>query len=396
VGDIESRPFLEAIRQLRLDLGTDRTLFVHVTLVPYIKSAREMKTKPTQHSVKALREIGIQPDVLVCRTEQPMPRELREKIGLFCNVPVDAVVEARDVSTIYEVPLVFHRGGLDELLMKKLGLSGPVPDLTEWEEFVETIRSAPERVTIAICGKYVHLHDAYKSIIEASTHGGVAARARVDLRWVDSEEVATGDVEAIFRGVDGILVPGGFGQRGTDGMVRAVQHAREQGIPFLGICLGFQCMIIEFARNVLGLAAASSSEFDASTPDPVIDLMNDQRAIDTMGGTMRLGAYPCSVTLQTRAGEAYGVSEITERHRHRYEFNNTYRRAFEQAGFTFSGVNRERDLVEIAELPDHPWFLGVQFHPELKSRPHEPHPIFRAFVRAAVRRRKEGTVRAGG
>jgi len=395
VGDIESLPFLEAIRQLRLELGPENTVFIHVTLVPYIKSAREMKTKPTQHSVKALREIGIQPDVLVCRTEQPLHRELREKIGLFCNVPVDAVVEARDVPTIYEVPLIFHRGGLDSLLMRKLGLTGHEPDLGSWEELVEVIRSAPERVTIAICGKYVHLHDAYKSIIEACTHGGVAARARVELRWVDSEEVASGDAEAIFRGVDGILVPGGFGQRGTDGMVHAVAYAREHGIPFFGICLGFQCMIIEYARHALGLEAASSSEFDASTPHPVIDLMHDQRTIETMGGTMRLGAYGCSLAPHTRAGEAYGAPTITERHRHRYEFNNQYRRAFEQAGFVFSGMNPERDLVEIAELPEHPWFVGVQFHPELKSRPLAPHPLFREFVRAAVRRRKEGTVRAG-
>ncbi len=396
VGDIESLPFLEAIRQLRLELGADRTVFVHVTYVPFIKASREMKTKPTQHSVKALREIGIQPDVLICRTEHPMHRELREKIGLFCNVEVESVIEARDVSTIYEVPLVFHRGGLDQTLMHKLRLEGGEPDLTRWEEMVEIVKTSPKVVTIAICGKYVHLHDAYKSIIEACTHGGVANRTRVELRWVDSEEVATGDPEHLFEGVDGILVPGGFGQRGTDGMIRAVRYAREHRIPYFGICLGFQCMMIEFARNVLGLTGANSSEFDTSTPAPVIHLMADQRDVSDLGGTMRLGAYACVLSDGSTAASAYGTLDVAERHRHRYEFNNDYRQTFENAGMRLSGINPDRDLVEIGELVDHPWFVGVQFHPELRSRPRDAHPLFRAFVGAAVKRRKDQAVRTGG
>jgi CTP synthase len=396
VGDIESLPFLEAIRQLRLELGPENTVFVHVTLVPYIKASREMKTKPTQHSVKELREIGIQPDVLICRTEQPMHRDLREKIALFCNVDVNAVIEARDVSSIYEVPLVFHRGGLDDLLIGKLRLPAGEADLSAWEDMVECITSSPERLTIAICGKYVHLHDAYKSIIEACTHGGVASRARVDLRWVDSEEVNERNPEDIFAGVDGILVPGGFGQRGTDGMVRAVRYARESGIPFFGICLGFQCMMIDFARNVCGFTDANSSEFDGATPHPVIDLMSDQAELEELGGTMRLGAQDCDLRTGSRAFEAYGTPRVSERHRHRYEFNNDYRERFEGRGMIFSGTNPDRDLVEIGELPDHPWFVGVQFHPELKSRPRVPHPLFSAFVRAALHHSKKEAIRAGG
>lgn len=397
VGDIESLPFLEAIRQLRLELGYENTLFVHVTLVPYIKASREMKTKPTQHSVKALREIGIQPDVLICRTEQPMHRELREKIGLFCNVEVDSVIEAPDVPTIYDVPLVFHRNGLDQSIVRRMHMEGTEPDLSRWEEMVEIIKGSPERVTIAICGKYVHLHDAYKSIIEAITHGGVANRTRVELRWVDSEQVTSDDPEKLFEGVDGILVPGGFGQRGTAGMVRAVRYARERSIPYFGICLGFQCMAIDFARNVCGLEHANSSEFDAQTPHPVIDLMPDQLEVTDKGGTMRLGAYPCEMTPDSVVARAYASTSIEERHRHRYEFNNEYRPGFEDKGLLFSGRNPERDLVEIAELPGHPWFVGVQFHPELKSRPGDPHPLFRAFVKAAVTHKKsQEMIRAGG
>ncbi len=395
VGDIESLPFLEAIRQLRLDVGYNNSVFVHLTLVPYIKASREMKTKPTQHSVKELRGIGIQPDILICRTEQPLLRELREKIALFCNVAVDCVIEAKDVASIYEVPLVFHRDGLDDLLIRQMNLDAGDADLTEWRSMVDLIVRPPETLTIAICGKYVHLRDAYKSIIEAIGHGGVAARAGVELRWVDSEEVEVGDPERLFEGVDGILVPGGFGERGTDGMVRAVRHARESGIPFFGICLGVQCMVIEFARNVLGLDGANSSEFNASTPHPIIDLMADQQNVEEMGGTMRLGAYECTITPDTRAEEAYGTRQISERHRHRYEFNNAYRKRFEEHGMIFSGIHTPKKLVEIAEIPDHPWFVGVQFHPELKSRPGKPHPLFREFVRAAQRRRKGEVVGAG-
>ena len=395
VGDIESLPFLEAIRQLRLDVGYNNSVFVHLTLVPYIKASREMKTKPTQHSVKELRGIGIQPDILICRTEQPLLRELREKIALFCNVAVDCVIEAKDVASIYEVPLVFHRDGLDDLLIRQMNLDAGDADLTEWRSMVDLIVRPPETLTIAICGKYVHLRDAYKSIIEAIGHGGVAARAGEELRWVDSEEVEVGDPERLFEGVDGILVPGGFGERGTDGMVRAVRHARESGIPFFGICLGVQCMVIEFARNVLGLDGANSSEFNASTPHPINDLMADQQNVEEMGGTMRLGAYECTITPDTRAEEAYGTRQISERHRHRYEFNNAYRKRFEEHGMIFSGIHTPKKLVEIAEIPDHPWFVGVQFHPELKSRPGKPHPLFREFVRAAQRRRKGEVVGAG-
>jgi CTP synthase len=354
-----------------------------------------MKTKPTQHSVKALREIGIQPDVLVCRTENPMHRDLREKIALFCNVAVDSVIEARDVTSIYEVPLMFHRGGLDALLIRRLGISAGPVDLAGWEEMVEFILMAKERVVIAICGKYVHLHDAYKSIIEAITHGGVAAGTGVEIRWVDSESVTRSSAAGLFDGADGILVPGGFGQRGTDGMVRAVQYAREAGIPFFGICLGFQCMMIEFARHVLGLADANSSEFDPNTSNPVIDLMPEQTNVHEKGGTMRLGAYRCELLAGSRARAAYGGDSVQERHRHRYEFNNAYRERFEGRGIRFSGIHPARGLIEIAELEAHPWFVGVQFHPELRSRPQDPHPLFFAFVRAALERRKEAAVRAG-
>ncbi len=396
VGDIESLPFMEAIRQLRLEVGVRNSVFVHLTLVPYIRASEELKTKPTQHSVKALREIGIQPDILLCRTEQPLHRELREKIALFCNVHVDSVIEARDVRSIYEVPLMFHRDRLDDLLIEQLRVDAGRADLSDWEAMVDLILAPAERVTIAICGKYVHLHDAYKSIIEAITHGGVAVGTGVDLRWVDSEEVEGGDPKRLFEGVDGILVPGGFGQRGTDGMVRAIRFARENDVPFFGICLGVQCMVIEFARNVLGLKGAHSSEFDPTTPHPIIDLMPEQLEVTEKGGTMRLGQYDCEILPGTRAAEAYGARAISERHRHRYEFNNAYRESFEAAGMVFSGIHREKNLVEIAELPDHPWFLGVQFHPELKSRPGSPHPLFRGFVRAAQRKRKEEVVRADG
>ncbi len=385
VGDIESLPFLETIRQLRLDLGRDRTLFVHLTLVPYIRAARELKTKPTQHSVKELREIGIQPDILLCRTEVPLGIDLREKIALFCSVPPEAVIEAADVPSIYEVPLMLHRGGLDRLIIQRLGLTPPHPlDLGPWEELVRVIHEAPRTVPIAVCGKYTHLQDAYKSIVEAMTHAGIANNVRVEIRWVESEEVEKEGPERLFDGAQGILVPGGFGGRGIEGMIQAIRHARERKIPFFGICLGMQCATIEFARDRAGLSEANSTEFAPATPDPVIHLLPGQTEDGPRGGTMRLGLYPCVLEEKSRARAAYSAPEIRERHRHRLEFNNDYRDRLRQAGLRLSGICPENDLVEIIELADHPWFVGVQFHPELRSRPRRAHPLFRAFIAAAA------------
>ncbi len=394
MGDIEGLPFLEAIRQMRLDLGPRRTLFLHVTLVPYIRAAQELKTKPTQHSVKGLREIGIQPDILICRSEVPVSPELREKIALFCNVPTRCVIENPDVRSIYELPLILHRGGLDAIALDLMGLESPrEPDLRPWEETVRRIVDAPGRVKIAVCGKYTNLQDAYKSVLEAFVHAGAVNGVQVEIRWVESTELEEHPPAQFLEGVDGILVPGGFGDRGIEGMIRAVEYARLHGVPFLGICLGLHCSAVEFARNVCGMDRANSAEFDEGTPDPVIYLMPEQLAYTTKGGTMRLGAYECRIAPGSRAHDAYGLDQIRERHRHRYEFNNEYKSTLEARGMVFSGVCPENDLVEILELKDHPWFVAVQFHPELRSRPRSPHPLYRAFVAAAVRHRGEA---AGG
>ena len=383
VGDIESLPFLEAIRQLRLELSSVNTLFIHVTLVPHLGAAREIKTKPTQHSVKELRAIGVQPDVLLCRSEVPLPQEVKEKIGLFCNVPTQAVIEAIDVASIYEVPLMFHRGGLDDLIVTMLRLDAGPADLRVWQQFQERMKAARDVVTISVVGKYTHLRDAYKSIQEAITHGGVANGVNVKVEWVDSERIEMDGPEALLGSSHGILIPGGFGDRGTEGMVQAARYARERSVPFFGICLGMQCGVIEFSRDVVGLAGADSSEFDPKTPHPVIGLLESQHGVTKKGGTMRLGAYRCVLTPGSRAAEAYAAPEVAERHRHRYEFNNDYLKRLEEKGLRVTGLYPELNLVEIVELPDHPWFVGVQFHPELRSRPDQPHPLFKGFIRAA-------------
>jgi CTP synthase len=388
VGDIESLPFLEAIRQLRLDLKRDNTLFVHLTLVPYMKGAREIKTKPTQHSVKALREIGIQPDILLCRSEIPLTEDVREKIGLFCNVSNDAVIDALDVGSIYEVPLMFNAGGLDQLVVNMLKLECPPPRLDDWKEMVDKIYNAPEEVVIAVCGKYTHLRDAYKSIQESIVHAGVANDCRVRIDWVDSEKVESVGADRLLGGADGLLVPGGFGERGIEGMVSAVTWAREKGVPFFGICLGMHCAVIEAARNLCGMAGAHSSEFEPSTPFPVIDLMPDQRGQSKMGGTMRLGRYDCKLDPGSKAYEAYGEEMISERHRHRYELNDVLKERLAGGGLRVSGTATYQGLSEIVEISDHPWFVGVQFHPEFKSRPNRAHPLFREFVKAALGRRR--------
>jgi len=382
-GDIESQPFLEAIRQLRLELGRDKTLFIHLTLVPYIRAAKELKTKPTQHSVKGLREIGIQPDILLCRTEVPLSREIRNKIAMFCNVKEEAVIEARDVPSIYHVPINFHREGLDDIVVQLLKLDSQPPDLEEWQAMLKRMAAIEEEVDIAICGKYVHLNDAYKSIIEAFTHAGIENDVKVNIVWVDAEDIDADTVDKLLGDVSGVLIPGGFGERGISGKITAVEYVRSHGIPFLGICLGLQCAVIEFARNVCGLAGADSSEFDPDTEDPVIDLMESQKATSDKGGTMRLGSYPCVIKPGTLAMKCYGEEKIGERHRHRWEVNNSYRDVFAKHGLVISGTSPDDNLVEIIEIPDHPFFIAVQFHPELKSRPNRAHPLFRELVKSA-------------
>ncbi len=384
VGDIESLPFLEAIRQMGLEHGHRNTMFIHVTLVPYITTAGEFKTKPTQHSVRALREIGIQPDMLLCRSAQPISESLRQKISLFCSVPTRSVIPAEDVTTIYEVPQKFHEQGLDDIVCEHFGFQLPPPDLTEWEQMVERINYPKHLVKIAICGKYVNLKDAYKSIIEAFIHAGVSSDAEVKLIWVSSEDIKHSGAEKLLQGVDGLLIPGGFGERGVEGKIDAIRYVRERNIPFLGICLGMQCAVIEYARHVCGLPDAHSYEFYRDLKHPVIHLMADQEGVSELGGTMRLGAYPCVLTEGSKAYEAYGVKEVSERHRHRYEVNNAYREMLTEKGLLLSGLSPDGRLVEIVEVPSHPWFVGVQFHPELKSRPTKPHPLFRDFVKAAV------------
>ena len=388
VGDIESLPFLEAIRQIKYEVGRENVLFVHVTLVPYLSKAGELKTKPTQHSVKELRSIGIQPDIIVCRTEQPIPRDMKEKIGLFCNVDGDSVVENSDADTLYEVPLMLHKEGLDKLVIKKLGLECGDADLTEWIEIVNKEKSLKNEVNIALVGKYVELRDAYKSVAEALGHGGLANGAKVCIKWVHSEEVNEENYKEVLKDIDGIIIPGGFGNRGIEGKILAARYARENLVPYFGICLGMQIAVIEYARNVVNLKDAHSTELDEATPYGVIHLMPDQADVDEKGGTMRLGLYPCKLYPDTKALEAYGEELIFERHRHRYEVNNEYRDLMVEKGMTISGLSPDERLVEMMELKNHPWFVGCQFHPELKSRPNRPHPLFREFIKAALVNKK--------
>ncbi len=389
VGDIEGQPFLEAIRQFALDVGRENCLYIHLTLVPYLKAAAELKTKPTQHSVGALRAIGIQPDILICRTEHPIPQDERDKIALFCNLDRKAVIEERDREfSIYEVPLSLVNNGLDDLIVKRLGLKANPLNIDDWRELVERIKKPKYEVTIAIVGKYMKHRDAYKSVYESLDHSGIANHARVLVRRVEAEDVQRMGAENILAGVDGVLVPGGFGMRGIEGKIEAIGYARRKKIPFFGICLGMQCAAIEFARTELGLADANSTEFDTATHNPVIALMADQQSVTERGGTMRLGLCPCVLTPGSHAHEAYGRDKIGERHRHRFEFNNDYRQRFEDAGFVPTGISPDGELVEIVELKDHPWFLAVQFHPEFLSKPTAAHPLFREFVAAALRRRE--------
>ncbi len=386
-GDIESLPFLEAIRQMKLEAGWQNALSIHVTLVPYIATAGELKTKPTQHAVKEMREIGIQPDVLLCRSQMPLSRTVKEKIALFSNVAIEAVIGALDVGCIYEVPLMLHAEGLDELITERLNIWSRAPDLGPWQRIVSRFKS-PSRgtVKIGIVGKYVHLKDSYKSLHEALVHGGLSSDCRVELEYIDSEQVEQQGPEALLANLDAVLVPGGFGDRGTEGKIAAIGYARQNKVPFFGICLGMQLAVVEYARQVASLANANSSEFDKDTPYAVIDLMPEQRGVRNKGATMRLGAYPCVLTAGSLAADAYGTTEISERHRHRYEFSNDFRDQLVEAGMVLSGTSPDKRLVEMIELREHPFFVGCQFHPEFKSRPVAPHPLFARFVRAALER----------
>lgn len=399
IGDIESLPFLEAIRQFKADAGKDNVLYIHLTLVPYIATAGELKTKPTQHSVKELRSIGIQPDILLCRTDRFLTKDIKTKIALFCNVSVDAVITAKDVECIYEVPLVFHKEGLDDKIVEQLNIWTRSPRLDNWETLIQNIKNPANDVKIALVGKYVNLMDSYKSLNEALRHGGIPNDSRVDIVFVDSETIDKDNVGRLLADADGVLVPGGFGSRGIEGKICAAKHARENKIPFFGICLGMQIAVIEFARHVAAMAGAHSQEFDKNTSYPVIFLMSEwyddktgsiqkRDVTSDKGGTMRLGAYPCNIEQETSAYQAYGVSKISERHRHRYEFNNAYKEVLEQKGLVISGISPSGELVEIVEVKDHPWFLGCQFHPEFKSRPMAPHPLFREFIRASLENAK--------
>ncbi len=389
VGDIESLPFLEAIRQYKTDVGREDVMYIHVTLVPYIPTAAELKTKPTQHSVKELRGIGIQPDVIVCRSGKPLSDDLKAKIALFCDIDQEAVISNPDVETIYEVPLWFEEAGLGELIIKRLGLQCGQRDLVIWQEFVEKIKNPRFTVDIALVGKYVSLPDAYLSVVEALHHAGVAHETAVRIHWVDSEKIETEGAEQLLAGMDGILVPGGFGYRGVEGKIRAAGFAREQKIPYLGICLGLQCAVVEFARHVCGLTGANSTEFEPETAHPVIDLLPEQKGIKDLGGTMRLGIQPIRLLPGSKAHASYGQEVIHERHRHRYEVNNRYFEEFRKHGLLISGVLADRDLAEVVEISGHPWFVAAQYHPELKSRPHKPHPLFHGFVGAALEHCKQ-------
>jgi CTP synthase len=387
VGDIESLPFLEAIRQMRNDVGRDNSLFVHVTLVPYIHASGEQKTKPTQHSVKELRSIGIQPDILLCRTDRFLSKDLKAKISLFCNVSEECVITAKDVDTIYEVPIVFHQEQLDQCLVRLLGLPDEEPDLSQWENLVDRLRHPKDDVTIGIVGKYVEFEDSYKSLKEAIVHGAVAHNLRAEIRWIEAEGIEGENWQSQLENLDGILVPGGFGKRGISGMIRAIEYARTRQVPFFGICLGMQCAVIEFSRHVCGLEGADSSEFDPATPHRVIYKLRELRGIDDLGGTMRLGAWPCLLESDSQAHRAYGVVEISERHRHRYEFNREYEETLVAHGLRITGSTPDGTYVEIVEIPEHPWFLGCQFHPEFKSKPIRPHPLFQAFIGASYKNR---------
>ncbi|SHH51179.1 CTP synthase [Clostridium grantii] len=387
-GDIESLPFLEAIRQIKYDVGRENVCFIHVTLVPYLKKAGELKTKPTQHSVKELRGIGIQPDIIVCRSEQPLPASVKKKIGLFCNVDEEAVIQNLDARNLYDVPLMMHEEGLDTYVCEKLKLKCNEIDNSEWIQLVEKVNNLSKSTTIALVGKYVELHDAYLSVVEALSHGGYANDADVKIKWINAEEVNKENYEELLQDVDGILVPGGFGDRGLEGKVLAVRYARENKVPFFGICLGMQCAVIEYARTVLNFTDANSSEINPETKYPVIDLMPDQKDVDEKGGTMRLGLYPCKLKKGSNAAAAYKEEIIYERHRHRYEYNNEYRTQIINAGLEITGVSPDDRLVEIVEVKDHPWFVATQFHPEFKSRPNRPHPLFRDFIEAALKETK--------
>ncbi|MBI1845671.1 MAG: CTP synthase [Candidatus Rokubacteria bacterium] len=388
VGDIEGLPYLEAIRQFKKDVGREHVIYIHLTLVPFMQAAQELKTKATQHSVKELRAIGIQPDILLCRTDRYLSPAIKAKIALFCDVEEEAVITAKDVETIYEVPLVFHKEGLDGIIVRLLGLPDRPADLARWEQVVQRVKAPRAEARIAVVGKYVELRDSYKSLAEALVHGAIANEARAEVVWVDAEQIERDGPDAHFGQVDGILVPGGFGDRGHEGKIQAVRYAREHGVPYFGICLGMQCAVIEYARNVCGIVQANSSEFDAGTPHPVVDLLPEQRAVADKGGTMRLGLYPIVLAEGSAASRLYGEGIIRERHRHRYEVNNDYLKTLEKNGLHISGLWAEKQLVEIIEIPDHPFFVAGQFHPEFRSRPWDPHPLFAGFLRAAIQHRQ--------
>lgn len=383
VGDIESQPFLEAFRQFQAEVGKENAIMIQVTLIPYLKASGEMKTKPTQMSVKQLQSMGIWPDILVCRSDYPVDSKMKEKIALFCNVKKEHVLQNLDAPSLYEVPLMLEEEHLAQAVCECLQLPCPEPDLKDWKQMVENIHASERKVVIAIVGKYVALHDAYLSVVEAVTHGGIANKVKVNIKWVDAEELTKDNVEKFLQDVDGLIVPGGFGVRGTEGKILAIRYARTRKLPFLGICLGMQLSIVEFARNVLGLEKASSSEFDKDTPDPVIALMEEQNGVENLGGTLRLGAYPCVLKEGSLARRLYGTQEISERHRHRYEVNNQYREAMEEAGMTLSGLSPDGQIVEMVELEKHPFFIATQAHPEFKSRPNHAHPLFSGLVKAA-------------
>ena len=391
VGDIESQPFLEAIRQIAAERGRQNVMFLHVSLIVAIPGTGELKSKPTQHAAKELLSVGIQPDVIICRSDEPIPREILEKISLFCNIPVENAIPNLSADLLYEIPLMLEDEGLADVVVRRLALSCHAPDLSGWKAMVERAKHPKHEVEIALVGKYVALHDAYLSVAEALTHGGIENDAKVHIRWINSETVTDDNAAALLAGADGVLVPGGFGDRGIEGKISAIRYARENAVPFLGICLGMQMAVVEFARHVCSLTGAHSSELNPATPYPVIDLMPDQRGVTAKGGTMRLGAYPCRITAEdTAAFAAYGTIDISERHRHRYEFNNDYRELLIAAGLRLSGLSPDGRLVEMVELPGHPWFVGVQFHPELKSRPNKAHPLFKAFIAAALKAQKPG------
>jgi CTP synthase len=388
VGDIEGLPFLEAVRQFAWDWGRENVLYIHLTLVPFITGGGELKTKPTQHSVKELTGLGIQPDILLCRTDRFLDPKIKSKIARFCNVAENSVITAKDVESIYEVPLVFHDEGLDERIVEKLNIWTGAPNLKKWQHVADVLKNSKDSVRVAVVGKYMSLKESYKSLLEALVHGGIANEVHVDLDCIEAEKIEQEGVQAVLKDIDGLLIPGGFGDRGSEGKIAAIRYARENQIPFFGICLGMQMAVVEFARNVCGLDGANSSEFDLQTPHPVIHLMEEQKSIDTKGGTMRLGNYPCVLQNGTLAAKLYGREKISERHRHRYEFNNTYRAEFGAKGMVLSGLSPDSNLVEIVELKNQPWFIGCQFHPEFKSRPMDCHPLFRGFIQAAMEKRQ--------